>query len=162
MKDSADGDEFNAQGLGNMDSLHIFYLPNSPVLPKQELSSSALIELNGNHWRKILTIVAKLMCADKDWRTYRDKQLLDEVGFFFGDYLVKKKSRQHYICGKSHWLTLQKEPITDQDVSCDDANKAWLLKDSKDIASRIMLLPYPDYRQFNNRLIDLIKKEYIN
>jgi hypothetical protein len=63
-----------------------FYLPNPPILPNgasspwqvnEETAIDELIAINGNHWRKIFTIIAKL-CANESpstqaWRALRAK-----------------------------------------------------------------------------------------
>jgi len=141
--------------LGDLNAQHIFYLPTPPILPIGKLTTQSLIEVNGNHWRKILTIIAKLMCKEDDWKTLRDTRLLDEVGFYFGDALQLKPQRQHYVCGKAHWDTLKLTPSDDGFISCDETGKAWRMHGKN---STVWLLPYPDYRQFNNALVALVKQ----
>jgi hypothetical protein len=67
-----------------------FYLPNPPILPNgvsspwqvnTETAIDELIAINGNHWRKIFTIMAKL-CASHSpstqaWRALRAKLFVD-------------------------------------------------------------------------------------
>ena len=55
-------------GASTSDAQYVFLLPNKPILPDDvdevflaKPDSAVLIELNGNHWRKILTIIAKLI-----------------------------------------------------------------------------------------------------
>lgn len=71
--------------LGNSNSQIAFYLPTPPLLPEgwdaqQTNACAALIALNGNHWRKILTIMAKICLppGQDDWRHYRDHALLQQ------------------------------------------------------------------------------------
>lgn len=149
------------QAIGNLTSRHIFYLPNPPLLPSPQLTVDALIELNGNHWRKILTITAKLMCGADDWKTYRDNQLLNDVCFNFGDRLKQQKSNCHYICGKNHWTKFALSPTSEEYEQCDEAQKAWKKRGQDNDEGLLLLLPYPDYRQFNNKLIDSIKTAYL-
>lgn len=53
--------------IGPATASYAFYLPNPPLMPEywhweQDNSIAELIALNGNHWRKIFTIMAKI-CA---------------------------------------------------------------------------------------------------
>ena len=56
--------------LGPAQASLICYLPNPPQYPQDctRTDVAALIAHNGNHWRKILTILAKLCVTDaNDW-----------------------------------------------------------------------------------------------
>jgi len=142
--------------LGNIMSKHVIYLPTPPQLPAGEVNTQTIIDLNGNHWRKIFTIIAKLMCGDNDWKNYREVRLLNDVHFNFGKTLINETNRQHFVCGKAHWESLQLTPLSQQFIAFDEQGKAWARQRSQD-GMNIMLLPYPDYRQFNNALIELVK-----
>ena len=58
-----------------------FYLPNPPMMPDNIKPNDSnfieqVIELNGNHWRKILTIMAKLAVKSDNadaWRAVRNQ-----------------------------------------------------------------------------------------
>ncbi|MGI2171306.1 DUF6942 family protein [Shewanella sp. MF05960] len=69
----------------------IFYLPTPPILPAdwqatQPDAIAQLIALNGNHWRKIITIMAKICCLQVDitankgtaWKCIRDNLFHDD------------------------------------------------------------------------------------
>ena len=137
----------------------ILYLPNPPVTTQDFNLHSPnipqLIEDNGNHWRKILTILAKLSCDKIDWKRYRDEQLLqrDECICFnnalsFDKGLDEGPDEQwHLVGGKASWqrLGLDVTEFTALDVQC----KVYY-------RDRIILIPYPDYRQMPNALIEAV------
>lgn len=146
--------------IGNIESRFLFYLPTPPSIPKGDLTVQSLIAENGNHWRKILTIAAKLTCGELDWRTYRDSKLLANVGFYFGDHLKKQQSRVHIVCGMKHRVTMGLSQ-TLYFSACDENEKAWY-KINNESNESFYLTPYLDYRQFNNELIDTIKEIITN
>ncbi|MEH6625718.1 MAG: hypothetical protein V7739_04690 [Motiliproteus sp.] len=128
----------------------ILYLPNPPIRPsiEQPIDIPELIALNGNHWRKIFTIFAKLGAPRADWRQYRDNDLLKrKEAICFGDTLVHINAR-HIVAGKASWERLGLDQI-DFD-SLDDQQRVWK-------QGNVFLTPYPDYRQFPNELIEQLK-----
>jgi hypothetical protein len=85
-----------------------FYLPNPPILPNgvsspwqvnTETAIDELIAINGNHWRKIFTIMAKL-CASHSpctqaWRALRAKLFVDTTT---GELSISALSRRlHFL-----------------------------------------------------------------
>ncbi|GGP91207.1 DUF6942 family protein [Shewanella ulleungensis] len=83
----------------------IFYLPTAPILPTgwqatQPDAIAKLIALNGNHWRKIVTIMAKICCLKVDitanngavWKSIRDNLLHDDKRI-----LVNTKTSQQFL-----------------------------------------------------------------
>ncbi|WP_237524180.1 DUF6942 family protein [Shewanella sp. KX20019] len=138
---------------------HCFYLPNPPVLPtnwgyRDIDATQSLIELNGNHWRKILTIMAKIMVNGQDWRQYRDIQLLkhkESIGFAASS--LQPNSKVHIICGQesAQGLQLNINEFISINSQC---NK--LLKHPQ---QAIYLCPYLDYRQFPNQQINQLREE---
>jgi len=105
-----------------------------------------IIAQDGNHWRKILTIMAKLSSSGADWRDYRDTQLLQtsecilfQLPKFFDD------SKTYFVCGGQ----MQSGLVNDRALKALD--EKGLLR----VHSNLILCPYPDYRQFPNCLIDL-------
>jgi hypothetical protein len=114
-----------------------------------------LIEDNGNHWRKILTILAKLSCHQNDWKRYRDEQLLqrDEHICFnnvlsLGSDLGNGSDEQwHLVAGKASWLRLGLDE--DEFTALDEQSKVFY-------QGRVILIPYPDYRQMPNALIEAV------
>lgn len=130
----------------------IFLVPNQPVIPEsassyRDLSSCELIDLNGNHWRKILTIVAKLSASkEEDWRIVRDKALWDRVEFIFDVSTARASVGWLFIVGKSFEEAF---PTPSQAILLGDKHVARAHKN-------IIWTPYLDYRQFPNDLIDTL------
>jgi hypothetical protein len=158
--------------LGDKRAAMILYLPNRPLMPESDLVSvPELIELNGNHWRKILTIFAKINAKNGDWKEYRDQQLLKHNECIcFGDVLMEDdveakglalknidnsrlNIKLHVIAGKESWARVCKidSPESQGFIAIDHNSKIWM-KDN------ILLTPYFDYRQFSNALIDSLTK----
>lgn len=105
-----------------------------------------IIAQDGNHWRKILTIMAKLSSSASDWRRYRETQLLQTsecILFHLPTFFDAGKT--YFICGGQMQSGLAKgRELTALD-------EKGLIR----VHSNLILCPYPDYRQFPNRLIDL-------
>ncbi|BBB27218.1 DUF6942 family protein [Amphritea japonica] len=138
------------QQLGNSaQATTLLYLPTPPLVnTNNPLDYGALCELNGNHWRKILIILAKLQCPDTDWRNYRDQLLLKQhEAIIFSDQLLPGKQLQ-IVAGKASWGRLGLNP--EQFSPLEESNR--LLRQGN-----IILTPYPDYRQFPNHLIDQLR-----
>jgi len=105
-----------------------------------------IIAQDGNHWRKILTIMAKLSSSASDWRDYRDTQLLQTSECIL--FQLPKSfddSKTYFVCGGK----MQSGLVNDRALKALD--EKGLLR----VHSNLILCPYPDYRQFPNRLIDL-------
>lgn len=138
---------------------YVFLLPNRPVLPNSVDASflkrpdvPLLIELNGNHWRKIFTIMAKLIAPTYDsWRVFRDKELLAKVGVAFSlDQLCNYKGVV-FIVGNTFRDEL---PIASSAQAIGvDAHTSF-------VCLPHIWCPYLDYRQFPNILIEALR-EYI-
>lgn len=134
----------------------VFLLPNKPALPTDENrteyiteDSSLLIELNGNHWRKILTIMAKLLVPEaSQWREFRDGELLKTVGIAFSTERLLEFPGLIYIVGN----TFREEvPIPNQAFRLGDKQHAY-------INLPYIWCPYLDYRQFPNALIEQLRE----
>lgn len=139
-------------GIGAFEATTVMYLPNPPMLYDGFESSkpniARLIEENGNHWRKIFTILAKLGCETDRWQHYRDNQLLlQNERLDFSDSL-NAKGRWHLVAGKASWLRLG---FNEKMFQAIDEQERSFYRDN------ILLLPYPDYRQFPNALIAQIR-----
>ncbi|MCK8047337.1 hypothetical protein MSG37_20855 [Shewanella sp. 1CM18E] len=143
--------------IGNQNATRCFYLPTAPKLAQCWLPDNvdaipALITANGNHWRKILTIMAKLSVKDNNWKHYRDTQLLkqDECIVIQATELTPN-AQQHFICGQQSAQSLTF-----------DTSDFTTLCGSEDYVSvnnklSIYLCPYLDYRQFPNKHIDNLR-----
>ncbi|MDI3325440.1 hypothetical protein QKW35_13745 [Pontibacterium granulatum] len=144
--------------MGAASASFTLYLPNPPteIPPGMDLTRpdiAQLTELNGNHWRKIFTILAKLAAPNDNWREYRDQQLLKHAEQInFGDALEDRQG-WHLVAGKASWQRLGFTDDMDQphDMQPLDENGRIYIKD------RIVLVPYPDYRQLPNQLIEQIR-----
>jgi hypothetical protein len=134
----------------------VFLLPNKPLLSKgydgvmsEKADIALLIELNGNHWRKIFTIIAKLAAPDyKDWRQFRDNDLLKKVGIAFTIDQLSDYQGRLFIVGNTFreiWPVPESaQNIGERHVAAFSASRVWC--------------PYLDYRQFPNILIETIRK----
>ena len=133
----------------------VFLLPNLPCLPNQSealeegVSVSQLIELNGNHWRKILTIMAKLTTPNySDWRQFRDNQLFSKVGLAFSFSQIERYKGLVFIVGKTF---RDSTPIPDFADVYGESHLAYS-------AGSYVWTPYLDYRQFPNLLIESLRE----
>ncbi|MBN1006500.1 DUF6942 family protein [Amphritea pacifica] len=138
------------RALGDTESATtLLYLPTPPIIDTgTPLSYSRLCELNGNHWRKILIILAKLQTTESTWRDYRDEQLLRQhEAIVFGDQLLTGH-QLHIVAGKASWLRLG---LDLQHFTPMEASGRLFRQEN------IILTPYPDYRQFPNALIDQLR-----
>lgn len=143
--------------LGSSTAQLTLYLPNPPARlpPTMSLAQpdiAQLTELNGNHWRKIFTILAKLCAPDEDWRSYRDQQLLRSEQISFTSTLADHQG-WHLVAGKSTWqrLGFASEGGVDEGMECLEEQGRLFRQ------GRILLVPYPDYRQFPNQLIEQLR-----
>ncbi|MCP8690382.1 hypothetical protein MRS74_22680 [Marinobacterium sp. OS208] len=131
------------------------YLPNPPLLPASEqgeqgLDIPGLIQHNGNHWRKIFSILAKLCTqTDQRWQDYRDIELLHRHEVIcFADSLMPDAD-WHLVAGKASWQRLGLDPLNFKPL--DDEGRV-LVRDD------VLLTPYPDYRQFPNRTVEQVRR----
>ncbi|BDX02788.1 MAG: DUF6942 family protein [Marinomonas sp.] len=129
----------------------IFLMPNKPIFPSSEsepVSVARLIELNGNHWRKIFTIMAKLVATDLlSWKSVRDDCLLDWVGIAFSVDQIHDCEQTVFIVGKTFEADL---PIKKQAVKVGHKQIAY-------VSYPYVWCPYLDYRQFPNSLISELR-----
>ncbi|BAJ01717.1 DUF6942 family protein [Shewanella violacea] len=147
--------------IGNADAQTCYYLPNAPTLPqgwsyRQEDATATLIALNGNHWRKILTIMAKLSSLDADWKNYRDTQLLkDDEQIMIAASELSLTAKRHIIVGAESAAKLNIHYTSTSFNSLDEQDKL------HGNGSGVFISPYLDYRQFPNSLIEQLKP-YLN
>lgn len=103
-----------------------------------------LIEWNGNHWRKIFTIMAKLVCPD-DWRNYRDHELLQQNEVIrFEMPKVRNDRVIYFYCGKQ---IADRVHDKEEFVPLIPEGSSVLVKENA------IICPYLDYRQFSNQTI---------
>lgn len=118
------------------------HMPNCPdVALGHHQFIEELIALNGNHWRKILVISAKLAAPDDNWRGFLEQQLLQQVQFCTAPHKVN--ADYQLIAGKANWPRFGHQiDLKLPDFCC---------------IGEDYLVPYPDYRQFPNWLIAVIR-----
>ncbi|MFB2662026.1 DUF6942 family protein [Shewanella mangrovisoli] len=176
--------------IGPAAATYAFYLPNPPLMPddwhwEQDNAIAELIALNGNHWRKIFTIMAKICAPSEDWRDYRDNLLLKQQQMLLiGANALSPHANIHIICGQaaatalgiaadSHIATAPQQRDNQQTTDLQTAQQIalQLMQDSRGklqdvtammqsqspLSSCVLLTPYLDYRQYSNALIDLTR-----
>lgn len=131
----------------------VLYLPHRPEGLEQlakNPSAPTLIANNSNHWRKIVTLLAKIACPDAgDWRRFRDEDLFRQTSLCFVPKLVDTAA-WHWIGGRDNLrrfgnLHHRALPLATSPDICIDPDQ------------RLLLTPYPDYRQLSNTKIDQIR-----
>ncbi|BES70112.1 hypothetical protein RE428_11300 [Marinobacter nanhaiticus D15-8W] len=129
------------------------YLPHRPrglIQLIENPNAHALLSLNSNHWRKIVTLLAKIASPVADgWRQFRDQDLFRDTALGFSPEL-DEGSHWHWIGGKENLqrfghLHHDAQPLVDQSEVLIDPDK------------RLLLTPYPDYRQLSNTMVDRIR-----
>ncbi|WP_237067631.1 DUF6942 family protein [Microbulbifer guangxiensis] len=132
----------------------VLYLPHRPNQLAELVgapTSRELIDANSNHWRKIVTLLAKVASPTADeWRRFRDEQLLRQTALCFEPRLIDSDC-WHWIGGKDNLqrfgsMRHSAQPLAD--CSCV----------SIDPQRRLLLTPYPDYRQLNNTVVSHIRR----
>lgn len=151
------------ESLGAPSAPVVLYTHNRPIWELgAEIDVPQLILKNGNHWRKICTIFAKLVAGD-NWRDYRDQQLF-HVGeqINFEPHFVES-GQLHIISGKSNWLRFGRtlESLQgDAKIFCLEPNKIFYTQDKAQ--NLYLFTPYFDSRQFPNVLIERVKQQFFN
>lgn len=155
------------------------YLPNPPKLPAgidnyQQLCQltdcvDLLIQTNGNHWRKILVILAKLgaglelkrMPSEKEWKHFRDHKLLITAAINISfEHSLAKHDGIHLIASQQHWPHFINAHNLNAAETLSTHKKAIVLHQDKQLPcyfisdEKKLFAPYLDYRQFPNRLIE--------
>lgn len=161
----------NLIGLGSHKSTILFYIANRPPIDDypemNKLRGLAMGELThivkhtSNHWRKAFNVYAKLLFdwyslgQQKDlpasWQEYRDQELFQahaqEALLFSHPQFDGDKSTIHIIAGKTYAAQLALPPLIWLD------NYFAINKEQ-----RVIVAPYPDYRQLSNeRIAQLIR-----
>lgn len=125
------------------------YLPHRPNGLEQLMlapCAEALVAGNSNHWRKIVTLLAKVASPEQDnWRRFRDEDLFLTTALCFTPGLLATAD-WHWIGGKDNLrrfadLKHEAQPLTE----CPQVQI--------DPEMRLLLTPYPDYRQLSNAVI---------
>ncbi|MCT8866907.1 MULTISPECIES: DUF6942 family protein [Shewanella] len=169
--------------IGPATASYAFYLPNPPLMPEywhweQDNAIAELIALNGNHWRKIFTIMAKIYAPSEDWRHYRDNLLLKKHQMLLiGASALSPHASIHIVCGQAAAkpLGLSTElfntPLSNRQTAYQPLMHAsqGKLQDVTEIMQtssvqkkQVLLTPYLDYRQYSNALIALTRSHIQN
>ncbi|WP_115896322.1 DUF6942 family protein [Marinomonas pollencensis] len=132
---------------------YVFVLPNQPIAPEEGAVQrqgyvAALIEANGNHWRKIMTIMAKLTAVElTHWRQWRDEMLNTKVAVVFSSDAIASLSARVFFVGNGF---REQVPVPAEANVLGERHRAFM-------AGRRIWCPYLDYRQFPNVLIDELR-----
>ncbi|WP_226704396.1 DUF6942 family protein [Microbulbifer elongatus] len=139
--------------LGSPQPSLILYLPHRPEGLGQLVKTpdaGLLMENNSNHWRKIVTLLAKVASPQQEWRGFRDNALFEHTALCFSARL-REMPGWHWIGGKDNLQRFNIEGLN-----------AKPLKEAPEVAldteKHILLTPYPDYRQLSNATVDEIRK----
>ncbi|MBS0042384.1 hypothetical protein KFE26_08730 [Shewanella sp. M16] len=153
--------------IGNPHARFVYYLPTAPLVPEswhytQPDAVGALIALNGNHWRKIFTIMAKISTDGEDWRSYRDQVLLKQNEMIcIGAIELMANAKIHLIAGQvavnALGLTMSEHDYNAQHLTAQDKSIT-ALKLPSSPRQHCLLTPYLDYRQYPNQLIALTRQ----
>lgn len=130
--------------------LYLPHLPQGIEQYRQMPTAERLIAHNSNHWRKIVTIAAKIAAPDADWRGFRDKHFFDRIALCFTPVLLPNDA-WHWIGGKANQARFDDLPSTVTPLAGSDD----LFIDTE---HKLLLTPYPDYRQFSDRKIGLVRQ----
>lgn len=156
--------------IGNPHARFAYYLPTAPLIPDgwhytQPDAVGALIALNGNHWRKIFTIMAKISAVGEDWRSYRDQVLLKQNELLcIGGTELMANAKIHLVAGqvaaKYLGFTISANEIHAQHLTAQNKSiTAMTLPFSQ--GQHFLLTPYLDYRQYPNQLIALTRQHLV-
>lgn len=149
-------------GLGCQQPLLCLYTPHRPPLPNYQRQrgyraanqgeTAQIIAETGNHWRKILSIFAKiycqLFCPSERWQEVRDRRLLtrgSRTALLWQSQLLPAEGAIHVVGGMDFAASFELPTLLGQPV--DDEGRITAF-------GHCYLTPYLDYRQFPNALID--------
>ncbi|QYJ77534.1 DUF6942 family protein [Shewanella acanthi] len=149
--------------IGAPNPSYAFYLPNAPLLDtnwdvQHPDACEKLIALNGNHWRKVLTIMAKICVVGDDWRSYRDNLLLKQHEvILIGSRTFHPHAQTHFVCGQVATTLLGLTPLYHKTL--DAEGKIHIIQPELGSPSikHCLSTPYLDYRQYSNALIELTR-----
>ena len=174
------------QYIGSANADIQFYLPNAPIFPENWRYGSSdaisqLIAVNTNHWRKIVTIMAKITSpavgtqlhsgvitgmrkgmSAPIWKDYRDTLLLKHLeAINIGANQLQPHARWHIVCGQSAALCLglklsDANPIVGADGKVDERILA-LDVIQEGVSNKVLITPYLDYRQYPNISIEVTR-----
>ena len=139
--------------LGTPQPTLTLYLPHRPEGLAELIDApdaGRLMENNSNHWRKIVTLLAKVASPQEDWRSFRDDALFAHTALCFTPHLEDVPG-WHWIGGKDNLQRFNVEGLN-----------AKRLRGAPEVAldaeKQVLLTPYPDYRQLSNATVAEIRK----
>lgn len=144
--------------LGSANPRLVLYLPHRPNSLAEIANApcaNTLVAANSNHWRKIVNLLAKITSPVEDhWREFRDAALFRQTALCFRPELLMTDG-WHWIGGKDNLqrfgaLHCNTQPLTE----CAEV--------SIDIEKRLLLTPYPDYRQLSNKVVSQIRAALVS
>ena len=142
----------NLNYLGTSSPSLVLYLPHRPeALDRLVMAPDVrlLLENNSNHWRKIVTLLAKVASPQKEWRNFRDDALFQHTALCFSPRL-KETSAWHWIGGKDNLRRFDIKGLNAKPLSAAPAVAI-------DTEKQLLLTPYPDYRQLSNATVSEIR-----
>ena len=143
--------------LGSATARLILYLPHRPVGLEtfaETPTAQAVTEANSNHWRKIINLLAKVASPEGgDWRRYRDHALFTQTAICFAPQLLPAAG-WHWIAGKENLHRF--EGLAHQATPIDAVGRL-----NMDVARRLLLSPYPDYRQLSNERVAVVREALV-
>ena len=160
-------------GFGSLKARLRFYVANRPALDEYPtrnflapLNSGELAHIvanTSNHWRKLFNVYAKLIFAlgqqknldeyPESWQLYRDRYLFQAAGkeaLLFSPPDFSAPDCVHIVAGKTYAAALDLPPLTWVD-SYFAVNRE----------HRLLVSPYPDYRQLTNTRIDFLIEQLL-
>lgn len=141
------------QRLGTTDPRLTIYIPHLPAGMEQLIehtSVTALLACNSNHWRKIITLGAKVAAPDPEWQQFRDLHFFKQVALVFSPTLENSPG-WHWIGGKDNQSRFGLN--SEECLQPTHASDLFI-----DPVRRLLLTPYPDYRQLSNLKVGLIRE----
>ncbi|WP_417762653.1 DUF6942 family protein [Shewanella sp.] len=138
--------------IGNPHASNCVYLPHIPVVPnkwhwQQQDAMQQLLTANSNHWRKIWVISAKILDDTSDWRQFLQTCLLQQCCFYCDEPTLHSTAKLHFYSGQAIAEQMSGKSLVNnlkQRLAQDDSGH-WHL-------------PYFDYRQFPNALIESLRQ----
>lgn len=139
--------------LGSPTARLVLYLPHSPQGAERFAcapTAQAVMAANSNHWRKIITLLAKVSSpVANDWRGFRDETLFADTALCFSPHL-RSGPCWHWIAGQANLarfagLEHQARALPEDGAIAVDAKQ------------KLLLSPYPDYRQLSNARVERIR-----
>ncbi|GGB51673.1 hypothetical protein K8B83_10895 [Shewanella inventionis] len=173
--------------LGPQTADVIFYLPTPPITPTNWQAThpdavAQLMALNGNHWRKIFTIMAKICSVEPDitlnngaaWKAIRANLFCDSTQantlltqpslgrrLSCQIQIVEPNTAPLHLCTQQWHIVCGKE--TQQRLGIDTQAGHAVAQTNKIRRQQTCLLtPYLDYRQYSNALIETTRQIIAN